>query len=284
MRTVTFSFTALTMFTSAFTLATLHSAEARACSPAEITGVSPADGAVDVPTNAKLFFAISDIPSNATLVDEETDERTELQVTFDAPVTEMILAPLLPSRAYRVELDIFDNGNGVLEAGRTLRFTTAAAADDAAPALTTIDTSVSSEKVPGGLTFGEGCSLAPLPYWREERVQSLVTFDVEVSADTELIRLFRVIDGERAARSVTFTNGATSVQISDFTTDEGEATYRIVAVDGAGNATSEDVVESLGLSAAGGCAQINASTAAPIVALLVLLRRHRRIRRIGRAA
>ena len=165
MRNVTF--TAVTI-AIAFTL---HATEAWTCSPSEVTGVSLADGAVDVPTNASLFFAMSDAPSNATLLDEASDERTELQFTFESPLTEVAMPGLAPSRAYRVELDVFDSGNGVVEPSRTMRFTTAAAADDEAPSLDDVDSSVTSEKIPGALTFGEGCALSPLPYWREERVQ-----------------------------------------------------------------------------------------------------------------
>lgn len=261
---------------------TLHATDAWSCSPGEVSGISLVDGAVEVPRNASIFFAMGDAPSNATLVHEASGARTELGVNFEAPVTAVALINLAPATAYRVELDLFENASGVIEPSNTLHFTTAANADEVQPAIDEIDSDVSSEKIDGGFTFGEGCSLSPLPYWREERVESHVTFNVDVSPDTVMVRLFRIVDGARQDRGLVFTSGATSVRVEDFTSDTGEASYRIVAVDAAGNASNEDVEASLG-ALAGSCSQAGATTVAPIAALLVLLLGRARIcRRIAR--
>jgi hypothetical protein len=277
MRNVTFTIATATIAV-AFSL---HASEALACSPGEVSGVSPSDGAVDVPTNASLFFAQFDAPQSVVLVDEASGARSELDVDVQFPLTTVALTGLAPSTSYRVELDPFENADGVIAPSREIRFTTAAATDEEAPALVDVDSDVASEKVDGALTFGEGCALSPLPYWREERIDSQVTFDLELAPDTAFVRLFRTLDGERVERSLTFTNGAATLQIVDFTSDVGDATYEIVAVDAAGNESSELVQESLG-QLAGGCSQTSGATAAPIVAALILLRARRRIsQRIG---
>lgn len=263
--------------------------EGHACSPGGESGVSPADGAVDVPTNASLFFASLDAPSNAALVDEVTGARTQLVFERQATLTEIEVPGLQPSTSYRVELDAFEDAEGVLVPGRTLRFTTAAGSDEAEPVLGDVGSDVTVDKIPGGLTFGEGCSFMPFPYWRDERIVSNAVFELEVSSDVQLVRLFRTLesdpDGARVERSITFTNGATNIAISDFTTDVGNATYEIVAVDAAGNEVTETVDASLG-QLAGGCSQAGpgtmATTAAPIVAVLAMLRARRR-KQIGRA-
>ena len=260
------------------TAVTLAASVAWPCSPAAELGFAPVDGALGVPTNASLFFAIGDAPGTAVLVDESTDARTDLVIEF-ASLSRATLPALTPSTTYRVEMDIFEG-----TPSRTLTFTTGEGPDALAPEIVDVNSAIEVEKFPAELTFGEGCSMVVLPVWREERVFTRVTLGVDVAADTVLVRLFRTLDGERNERTAKFTEasatpveGAVRVDIEDNSSDVGEALYEIVAVDAAGNETTHEIELTLGeLADDGGCAQTSPASAASIVAVLVLLQIRRR--------
>lgn len=260
------------------TVVTFAASAAWPCSPAVELGIAPIEGALGVPTNASLFFAIGDAPGTAVLVDESTDARTDLVIEF-ASLSRATLPALSPSTSYRVEMDIIEG-----TPSRTLTFTTGEGPDALAPDIEDVESDVAVEKVPGELTFGEGCSMVLLPVWRDERVFTRVTLGVDVAPDTVLVRLFRTLDGERLERTAKFTDasltpieGAVRVAIEDNSSDVGEALYEIVAVDAAGNESTHELEVTLGqLADDGGCAQTSPASAASLVAVLVLLQIRRR--------
>ena len=240
----------------------------------------PAVGAVDVPVNARVFFASTDgITDSATATLQRGDD-APVEVAVDAVAGGFVLVDtvLEPRTTYTATLTLLDAAAAaapVVDDGGAdaLVFTTGDATDTAAPQWQG-DATLSHERVAGsGLlerVFASSCGAPPdLDFYRVV----VPTLDESVAA-VELNR----IEGEGTAFLIDAGLPGDTLELA---VPAGEAVFlELVAVDQAGNRSAPLVLE--GSASAAGCSAIDGNDsglAAAVLALLGLRRRASRPRR-----
>ncbi|MBM4279730.1 MAG: hypothetical protein FJ137_02855 [Deltaproteobacteria bacterium] len=264
--------------------ALVHAPRAEACSPA-IAGVTrlsgetlPSAEAVDVPTNARIFFATTDG------FDDGTPTAT-LQRGDDEPVSASVErvpgglvlgnVTLAPSTTYTAVIDLFGPAPGddlSVDPGvhGELVFTTGDGLDTTPPGWTG-DAELAIEHIPGS---------GPFEYLFPSTCGTRSAFDVHtitppaLDDDVAVIELRTVADDSSTVVVEAARPGAALVVTHD---DAVPVRYQLVAVDVAGNDSEPLVVEA---PAVGGCSAMDGRdsglTAAALAGLALLRRRRRR--------
>jgi uncharacterized protein (TIGR03382 family) len=266
--------------------AVLAAPRAEACSPAAFQPrllegeTQPAAGAVDVPTNARIFFASSGgdlVNAPVATVQRGDDEPTAATIEIvpgGFVLTGVVLEPLTTYTAHLDLVEVIEDpvtGETSAEPGTSgeIVFTTGEAADTTPPTWdgdAVVDTAHVAGSSPFEWFFPSTCGL-----------QS--AFDIHtitppaVAEDVAVIELRLVeVDGE----AIVVDAAAPGTPLEDRIFDEVSVRYELVAIDVAGNESDPLFVQA---AASGGCSatdENDAGAAAVVTVALALLRRRRR--------